>query len=82
MTSANGFTVGNSNFDLWIPDNGSNNPIVINDDDVYLLDGNSIEMISIGNINSGSNGNNILIGGEYDQVKFSHARVETYIIAH
>lgn len=76
MTSANGFTVGTSNFDLWIPDNGNNDPIVINDDDVYLLDGNSFEMISIGNINSGSNGNNILIGGEYDQGQiFLHARV-------
>ena len=76
MTSVNGFNVGTSNFDLWIPDNGTNDPLVMNDDDVYLLDGDSFEMTPIGNINSTSNGNNILIGGQStdDQV-FLHARI-------
>ena len=65
MTSVNGFNVGTSNFDLWIPDNGTNDPLVMNDDDVYLLDGDPFEMTPIGNINSTSNVNNILIGGQW-----------------
>ena len=76
MTSVNGFNVGTSNFDLWIPDNGTNDPLVMNDDDVYLLDGDSFEMTPIGNINSTSNGNNILIGGlSTDDQVFLHARI-------
>ena len=74
LTAENGFIVGTSHFDLWVPEDGD--PIVLNDGNIYSLDGSSNEMTLINDINTSDSGNNIITGGQTsDGQVFLHARL-------
>ena len=74
LTSANGFTVGTSHFDMWTPQMENGDVYVLNDGDCYILSDND-ELTLVGDFSPSGSGNNILIGGVDDGQVFLHCRV-------
>jgi len=71
LTSADGFVVGSSNFDIWAHHDG---PIfVLNDGSCYQL--NNSNLMLVGTISTGSSGANILVGGKDGDTIYLHARI-------
>jgi photosystem II stability/assembly factor-like uncharacterized protein len=76
LTAQNGFIVGTSHFDIWVSDNPSDGPIILNDGDIYQLNGISNETTLIYNINPSGSGNNIIIGGQSENGQaYLHTRI-------
>jgi len=74
LTSANGFTVGTSHFDMWTPQMENGDVYVLNDGDCYILSDND-ELTLVGDFSPSGSGSNILIGGVDDGQVFLHCRV-------
>ena len=76
LTAENGFAVGTSHFDIWISENINDDPLILNDGSIYLLNRITYETTLINDFDPSESGDNIIIGGQTDEGQvFLHVRI-------
>ena len=74
LTEENGFTVGSSHFDIWMPNNDSSVLFILNDGKIFRYDNDEITLLHT--IETSQSGNNILVGGtDQSGSNFLHCRI-------